>query len=61
MIFREPEVEFVPIDVAQDVTTASFVCPEFICVTGKECSEYGVETCLGDAPMNHCDDDNDWL
>ena len=48
MIFQEPKMEFVPIDLSESVITNS-------------CNQFGVETCMGDAPMNQCNDDVDWL
>ena len=53
MVFQEPKMEFVPIDMSEAANTTS------TCTDSKMCNQYGVETCLGAAPMNDCDDD--WL
>ena len=56
MIFQEPEVQFVEIDVTMDATQTSNTCK-----VGNQCEQFGVETCLGEAPMNNCPDDDSWL
>ena len=54
MSFEEPKVEFVALNKEMFTTQAS-------CADSMACPEYGVETCLGAAPMNNCNDEVDWL
>jgi len=54
MKFEEPKVEVVALET--EVFTAAGSCTDSIM-----CQEYGVETCLGNAPMNNCNDEVDWL
>lgn len=54
MNFEEPKVEFVALTMDMFTTQAS-------CTDSTTCQEYGVETCLGEAPMNNCPDDDSWL
>ena len=54
MKFEEPKVELVTLETEVFTTQAS-------CGESATCQEYGVETCLGVAPMNSCTTDDDWL
>jgi len=48
MVFQEPKIEFVPIDLTIDATTTS--------------QQAGVETCTGpEAPSNVCYNNTYWL
>lgn len=55
MSFEKPEVEFVEIDAKDGFVTGGS------CTDSVACQEYGVETCLGAAPMNDCNEEVDWL
>lgn len=55
MYFNEPIVEFVAID-----PKSAFVTDDS-CTDSKACEQYGVETCLGESPMNNCSSDADWV
>ncbi len=54
MNFEEPKVEFVTLEKDMFTTQTS-------CTGSNACDQYGVETCLGAAPMNECDDEADYL
>ena len=54
MKFEEPKVEYVALQTEVFTTQAS-------CTDSSTCQEYGVETCMGAAPMNSCTTDDNWL
>lgn len=56
MVFQEPKMEFVPIDMSEAAISTSPSCTDNLM-----CDQYGVETCLGAAPMNSCPTEDDWL
>lgn len=55
MKFEEPKVELVALETEVFTTQGSG------CTDSTTCVEYGVETCMGVAPMNSCTTDDNWL